>query len=122
MPLSLVEISKKKRRQEKDSTPVIANTKAPLKKRFGSKTAMPWTGSDLSARPAKSRRRLDVDAAMNEDWLSLHEEPLFWLNTEAETRSKLAAIQDRLLEFEENLHATISQSLKVVKAVFCNQV
>lgn len=109
---------KKKRASTAKSTPHKkgqTRPKYPSGAWAGSITARPWSVTDLS-RPATSRGRkssVDTDAVMNEEWLSEHAAPLFWIDLESE--SKLARLQEHLVKLESRIDEKVIAPLKTLK-------
>ena len=108
MSIGLGDLSKKRRASVKE-TPVTPQ--AP--RTWTSRTARPWSSSDLSAKSSPNRRRTsDGEAVMNEEWLSLDVAPLFWIDPNQ--NSYLLRIQRRLLALEESLTARFAGPIEII--------
>lgn len=58
----------------------------------------PWSQRGLAKEGRSPKSRHTRDAHLSDDWSSLHEAPLFWVDISQEAR--LAALQEALFELE----------------------
>jgi hypothetical protein len=70
-------------------------------------------------RPSQGRRRLRADAAMNEDWVDLHTEPIFWIDLDADSR--WAAMMEKLSELEERVQDTVRAPLNFARTLLSDE-
>jgi hypothetical protein len=70
-------------------------------------------------RPSQGRRRLRADAAMNEDWVDLHAEPIFWIDLDADSR--WAAMMEKLSAFEERVQDTVRAPLNFARTLLSDE-
>ena len=62
------------------------------------KSVAPWSQSGL-AKVGRSRKQTTSEAHINDEWIHLHEAPLFWVDLAADSR--LQVIQEKLCKIED---------------------
>jgi hypothetical protein len=77
-----------------------------------STTARPWSNTGLS-KPNRRKSPIDPEAAMNEDWLSLHADPLFYVDLRLDSR--LSRLQERIVEIEAAIQTKVVEPLSALR-------
>lgn len=106
MALSLDKVGKttKAKSKKKQSADSVAPVPARPKER-------PWSQRGL-ARQGRSPKEGHGDSHVNDDWMSLHEAPLFWIDFSTEAR--LAALQEKLLDLEQKATKLVRKPTELI--------
>lgn len=104
MSIGLNDLKKTKRKSTSSET-----SGAPVAgaNREATQPSRPWNNSPLKNAAASARRAHRSEAAMSEEWSSLHAAPLFWIDLPAD--SKLMQIQEKLARIEERVQAVVME-------------
>jgi hypothetical protein len=82
-----------------------------------SKVARSWSNGSLLKLPSKALRiRTPTDASMNDEWVNIYDEPVFW--TEVNSSSALIRAQKDLFLLEERILKIYQMSLKGLQVLF----
>lgn len=118
MSLGLGDLNKK-RRSTKSAKTSPENSKTESKPQTSwsrSRTARPWSSSDLQ-RSVRNRPRMNqADAAVSEEWMHSHAEHLFSIDFPG--ASRLMKLQAKLVELEEQVQDSICSTMKAIQS-FC---
>lgn len=75
------------------------------------KTARPWSDTNLAQSNTRGATKNSVlDTAMNEDWLTLHAAPLFYIDLEQTTW--MIAMQEALVKIEDRIQSSVLKPLQ----------
>ena len=94
--------------------PAFEKMKSVYKK---SATARPWTDGGFVKAPTRSRPRVSHgDLSVNDEWMSLQTEPIFWIDFQQ--HSFLLQLNERLCAFESKVDELLLSPLRAIGSFF----
>lgn len=92
------------------------NKSTSSKTQVGSRTARPWSSEGLTKGGGRNRKRMSVsDVVMNEEWLSAHSAPLFWVDLSK--NSRLGQVQELLVKVENRLQDALTVPKRIAHSL-----
>ncbi len=80
-------------------------------------TARPWTDSGAVKAPKRSRPRVDnADVSLNDDWIRLQTEPIFWIDFRE--HSTLFQLNERLSQLEAKFEEVVISPIRAFTSFF----
>lgn len=115
MSLGLDDLKKRHRPAKKSAEPKAAPS---IQHAWAGKTATtrPWSDHHLTSASGLKRsigKQMSSDAAMNEDWNSLHASPLVFFTFEQ--NSRVMELQNRLVQVERKIQSVVLEPLKALR-------
>lgn len=99
---------------QEQPAPTFEKMKSVYKK---STTARPWTDSGFVKAPTRSRPRASHgDLSVNDEWMSLQTEPIFWIDFQQ--HSFLLQLNERLCAFESKVDELLLNPLRAIGTFF----
>ena len=104
----------KKRKIHEPSAATSEKIKSVYKK---SATARPWTDGGLVKAPTRNRPRASHDdLSVNDEWMSLQTEPIFWIDFQQ--HSFLLQLNERLCAFESKVDELVVTPWRAIGTFF----
>lgn len=120
MSIGLEDLNKRRMKSKPETKGEDQSTKKPTGAPHPrSRTARPWSSTGLH-RATRNRPRLShADAAMSEEWISLHAAPLFYVDLKK--NSLLLKLNDQLTKVEDQIKSSIVDPLRALQNFCCGK-
>ncbi|MCM2281837.1 MAG: hypothetical protein NDI61_08315 [Bdellovibrionaceae bacterium] len=119
MALSLDKVKKKSAAPKKKKAGSEVSSRAatpapPVKPTHTRPQERPWSQRGLAKAGRSPKERQASNSHVTDEWMALHEAPLFWIDVS--TEAKLAALQEKLLDLEHKATALVEKPRRFLRS------